>query len=126
MLIRWICNSQAYGLSSTANKFNDKPEDEVFFGRMLLKPMTPEQLFESIMTATESKLSRNKDAAAAKKQAWLKMLIVNFGNDEGEEASYSGTVVQALLLMNGKDINDQIMAKDGTVASALRQPGAGS
>ena len=124
VLIRWICNSQAYGLASAANKYNDKPEDEVFFPRMQLKPMTPEQLFESVLVATESKLPKNKEALLAKKRAWLDKLIVNFGNDEGEEASYSGTVVQALLLMNGKDINDQIMAKDGTVASALRQSNA--
>ena len=119
MLIRWICNSQAYGLSTVANKYNDKPEDEVFFARMLLKPMTPEQLFESLMTATESKVAKNKEELKAKKKAWLDQLIVNFGNDEGEEGGYSGTVVQALLLMNGQDINAEIMSKEGTVAYAL-------
>jgi hypothetical protein len=121
MLIRWICNSQAYGLSSTANRFNDKPEDEVFFPRMLLKPMSPEQLFESILTATESKAAQNKEQLLTRKRAFLNKLIVNFGNDEGEEASYTGTVVQALLLMNGKEINEEINSKDGTVRSALVQ-----
>ena len=29
----------------------------------------------------------------------------DFGNDEGEEGTFSGTVVQALMLMNGNDIN---------------------
>jgi Protein of unknown function (DUF1553)/Protein of unknown function (DUF1549) len=120
VLIRWICNSQAYGLKTTANKYNDKPDDEVFFARMLLKPMTPEQLFESMMTAAESKVAKNKEEHRAKKKAWLDKLIVNFGNDEGEEGGYSGTVIQALLLMNGKEINEEIMAKDGTVASAMR------
>ena len=48
--------------------------------------------------------------------------MVNFGNDEGEEGTFNGTVVQALMLMNGKDINDAIMdKKDGTVAAALRE-----
>src|SRR5262249_30612916 len=51
-LIRWICNSDAYQLSSVANKTNDKPEAESFFSRMLLKSMSPEQLFESLMVAT--------------------------------------------------------------------------
>lgn len=120
-LIRWICNSQAYGLKTTANKYNDKPDDEVFFARMLLKPMTPEQLFESLMTAAESKIAKNKEEHRAKKKAWLDQLIVNFGNDEGEEGGYSGTVIQALLLMNGQEINAEIMAKDGTVAAALRE-----
>ncbi len=123
VLIRWICNSQAYGLKSTANKYNDTPEDEVFFARMLLKPMTPEQLFESLMTATESKVKQNKEDHKAKKKAWLDTLIVNFGNDEGEEGSFNGTVIQALLLMNGQDINNEIMSKDGAVASAVREYG---
>jgi hypothetical protein len=122
-VIRWICNSQAYGLSSIANKYNDKPEDEVFFGRMLLKPMTPEELFESLMTATESKVAKNKEELKAKKKAWLDLLIVNFGNDEGEEGNFNGTVVQALLLMNGQDINAEIMSKEGTVAYALGTKG---
>jgi hypothetical protein len=124
VLARWICNSQAYGLKTTANKYNEKPEDEVFFARMLLKPMTPEQLFESLMTACESKVAKNKEELRTKKKAWLDKLIVNFGNDEGEEGSFSGTVVQALILMNGADINAEIMGKEGTVAAALREKGA--
>jgi Protein of unknown function (DUF1549)/Protein of unknown function (DUF1553) len=123
VLIRWICNSQAYGLSTITNKYNDKPDDEVFFARMLLKPMTPEQLFESLMTATESKIAKNKEELREKKKAWLDQLIVNFGNDEGEEASYSGTVVQALLLMNGQDINAEIMGREGTVSYAIAARG---
>jgi len=124
VLVRWICNSLAYGLKAQTNKYNDKVEDEVFFSRMLLKPMTPEQLFESLMTACESKVAKNKEELRAKKADWLKQLIVNFGNDEGEEGSFSGTVVQALILINGKEINDEIMSKDGTVAAALREKGA--
>ena len=44
----------------------------------------------------------------SKRETWFKKLVVNFGNDEGEEGSYSGTVIQALLLMNGQDINNAI------------------
>jgi Protein of unknown function (DUF1549)/Protein of unknown function (DUF1553) len=119
-LVRWVCNSRAYGLSSVANKYNDKPEDEVFFARMLLKPMNPEQLFESLMTATQAKVNQNKDEKRAARKGWLDKLVVNFGNDEGEEGSFNGTVVQALLLMNGEDINKAVMdQKDGTVAYVL-------
>ena len=57
-LIRWICNSRAYSLASVANKTNDKPEDEVFFSRMLLKSMSPEQLFDSLMVATQAKVAQ--------------------------------------------------------------------
>jgi hypothetical protein len=118
-LVRWICNSRAYGLSSVANKGNDKTEDEVFFARMLLKPMTPEQLFDSLMTATAR--TQNLTERKAAREDWLSKLVVNFGNDEGEEGTYNGTVVQALMLMNGPDINAAITdQKDGTVAKVLQ------
>ncbi len=119
-LIRWICNSQAYGLSSKANMWNDESDDEVFFARMLLKSMTPEQLFDSLMTATASKISGDKAARHALREKWLDKLVLNFGNDEGEEGTFSGTVVQALMLMNGEDINQAIMdQKVGTVANVF-------
>ena len=59
-LMRWICNSQAYGLSSKTNVTNDSVardgEDhtgaELFFPRVMAKAMSPEQLFDSLMTAT--------------------------------------------------------------------------
>lgn len=121
VLIRWICNSKAYGLSSVATPKNDKVEDEVFFPRMLLKAMTPEQLFESLMVATEAKVGQTKESKAEKRQEWLDRLIQNFGDDEGNEGSYSGTVVQALLLMNGRDINDAINDQEnGTVAHVIK------
>ncbi len=118
-IIRWICNSKAYGLSSASNATNDKPEDEAFFARMLLKPMTPEQLFDSLMTATAAKAAQGKEARAKLRDTWLEKLIVNFGDDEGNEGSFNGTVVQALMLMNGKDINEAIMDKDAGTASVV-------
>jgi hypothetical protein len=120
-VIRWICNSRPYGLTSVSNRFNDKMEDETLFARMLLKPMTPEQMFDSLMTATQAKINQSKDDKRALRADWLSLLSSNFGNDEGEESSYSGTVVQALLLMNGVDLNKAIMDKEnGTVAVVLK------
>src|SRR5262245_22818458 len=120
-LIRWICNSRAYGLSSVANPTNDKPDDEPFFARMLMKSMTPEQLFESLMVATQAKVAQTKESRMALKQEWLDKLIVNFGDDEGNEGSFNGTVVQALMLMNGQDLNTAVMDKDnGTVAAVIK------
>jgi hypothetical protein len=122
VLIRWICNSKAYGLSSAANSTNDKPEDEAYFSRMLLKTMTPEQLFESIMTATEAKAGQKKVTKDDLRAKWMNKLIVNFGDDEGNEGSFNGTVVQALMLMNGADINTAIMDdKAGTAAMVMKQ-----
>jgi hypothetical protein len=126
-LIRWICNSQAYGLSSRANKWNDKTEDETLFARMLLKPLSPEAMFASVTVAThprwQSYSNDVKQEKLAGGKAWYKQLVDNFGNDEGEEGSYTGTVIQALLLMNGQETNNALTDKDGTVSYVEKKRG---
>lgn len=123
-LIRWICNSEAYNLSSVANKTNEKADTEPFFSRMLLKAMSPEQLFESLMTATQAEQAETKDAKKNLRENWMKNLIVNFGDDEGNEVTFNGTVVQALILMNGKEINEAISnPTKGTVATVCHAHG---
>jgi hypothetical protein len=124
-LIRWICNSEAYNLSSVANKTNEKSDAEPFFSRMLLKAMSPEQLFESLMTATQAEAAETREAKKKLREEWMNKLIVNFGDDEGNEVTFNGTVVQALILMNGKEINAAICNPNkGTVAGvALKHRG---
>jgi len=121
-LIRWIANSQGYQLSSAANKTNEKPENDVLFSRMLLKSMSPETLFESLMTATLP--PQSKDAKKDLRNKWLGELITNFGDDEGNEVSYNGTIVQALMMMNGADLNGAIApsaAGEGLVAGLVKK-----
>jgi hypothetical protein len=119
-LIRWIAHSNAYHLSYVANNTNDKPEHETLFSRMLMKSMTPEQLFESLMLATNSEAAESKDGKKQLKDKWLGALINNFGDDEGNEVNFNGTIVQALMMMNGKEINEAISRKDkGAVAVAM-------
>jgi hypothetical protein len=97
----------------------------VFFSRMLLKSMGPEQLFESLMIATMAKAgTQSKEARQALREQWLNKLVSNFGDDEGNELNFNGTVVQALMLMNGQDINNAIMDREnGTVAHVLKAYG---
>jgi hypothetical protein len=122
-LMRWICNSRVYGLSSVANPTNDKPDAEPYFARVLQRVMTPEQLFDSIMTATQAKIGKGgREDRIKAREAWLEKLVLNFGDDEGNEVTFNGTVVQALLLMNGQELNQAIMDKDhGTVANVLKR-----
>ena len=119
-LIRWICNSNPYNLSYVANRTNDKPEHEALFSRMIMKAMSPEQLLESLMTAAKLEGAESQTAKKKVKDQWLNALITNFGDDEGNEVNFNGTVVQALMMMNGKDINDAIARKEkGAVAQAI-------
>jgi hypothetical protein len=118
-LIRWICNSDAYHLSYVGNKTNEKQETDGLFSRMQLKSMSPEQLFESLMVATKAEAAESKDGKRQLRERWLDNLVSNFGDDEGNEVNFNGTVVQALLMMNGDDINAAITRKDkGAVSMA--------
>jgi Protein of unknown function (DUF1549)/Protein of unknown function (DUF1553) len=105
-LIRWICNSEAYNLTCVANKSNEKPEQDVLFSRTLLKALTPEQLFESLIKATQP--PGNVEAKKELKGKFMDALVSNFGDDEGNEVNYNGTIVQALMLMNGGELNSAI------------------
>jgi hypothetical protein len=121
-LISWICNSNAYSLSCVANKTNDKPENEALFSRMLLKAQSPETLFESLMVASQSEAAKEKEGKKELRERWMNNLISNFGDDEGNEVVFNATVVQALLMMNGQDLNEAISPKEkdkGTVAVAF-------
>jgi Protein of unknown function (DUF1549)/Protein of unknown function (DUF1553) len=117
-LIRWICNSNAYQLSCVANKSNEKPDAEPLFSRMLLKAMSPETLFDSLMVATRAggdmdKLETDKkEAVKDLRNRFLDSLIANFGDDEGNEVVFNATVVQALLMMNSNEINELIAPKE--------------
>ncbi len=123
-MIRWICNSNAYNLSCVANSTNDSPDKDVLFSRMLLKSMSPEQLFESLMTATKAEAGESKQGRKDAKAKWLDTLIGGFGDDEGNEVNFNGTIVQALLMMNGGDINNAISREDkGTVALLMKEHG---
>jgi hypothetical protein len=121
-LIRWITLSKPYQLAAVANRTNATTDAEPFFSRMLLKAMSPEQLFESIMTATMYEAGTGKDARRNLRNEWMNRLINNFGDDEGNEVSFNGTVVQALLMMNGNDINAAIGdGSKGAIAEAFRK-----
>jgi hypothetical protein len=118
-LIRWIAHSKAYHLSYVANASNDKPEHEALFSRMIMKALSPEQLIESLLTATKAEQAETPKAKDALRKQWLRKLVANFGDDEGNEVNFNGTIVQALLMMNGKDINEAIARPTGTVGLAI-------
>jgi hypothetical protein len=120
-LLYWICTSEPYNLSSVANTTNDKAELDVFFSRMLLKALSPEQLFESLSVATEGQVLAYSKERQQKREDWMKKLVVNFGDDEGNEVTFNGTLIQALMMMNGKELGEAIKNKDrGTVAESMR------
>jgi hypothetical protein len=98
-LIRWVTSSKAYHVSSRMTPDNDK--DDVLYSHFLVRPMEPEQLFDSLITATSAHKTAG-DAPERQRQSWLDQFVVTFANDEaGETSNFSGTIPQSLMMMNG-------------------------
>jgi hypothetical protein len=119
-LMRWIVSSRAYQLTSVATK--DNVQDDSLFSHMALKPMTPEQLFDSLIAASNA----HKDGGSAEsdelRRRWLGQFLFTFGNDEGEEgSSFQGTIPQALMMMNGEAMARATSSRPGTTLARLKE-----
>ncbi len=117
-LIRWIMNSDAYSLTSAATKDNEK--DETLFTHMNLKPMTPEQLFDSLIVATAAHKVGGGEDTSKRRDQWLGQFVITFANDEGEESlNFQGTIPQALMMMNGELMEKAVGGKAGSFLADL-------
>jgi hypothetical protein len=105
-LVRWIVLSKPYALSSkgTAKNAKDDPTlgEKPKFSRFYLRQMRAEDLYESLLTATEADRSRAAEVAAKKKDEWLGQFIIAFGTDEGDDSTtFNGSIAQVLMMFNG-------------------------
>ena len=122
-LCRWIMTSRAYQLSSFQTKAGTK--DEGLFSQMQLKPMTPEQLFDSLLTATNAQRAGSGDPDHRKRDAWMRQFLFTFANDETEEStSFQGTIPQALMMMNGELMNEALSGKPGSFLCDVIEQGS--
>ncbi|HEX5445593.1 MAG TPA: DUF1549 domain-containing protein [Pirellulales bacterium] len=106
-LMRWIVLSRPYGLSSrvTARNRKDDPTlgEKPLFSRFYLRQMRVEELYESLLVATEAQNTENRDKREATKNKWLEQFTVAFGTDDnGETTTFNGTIPQTLMMMNGE------------------------
>lgn len=106
-LITWIVLSEPYSLSAKftpKNKMDDpalgeKPQ----FSHFYLRQMRAEELYESLLIATQvDKVRGNREAQAAARGQWLQQFTIAFGTDEGDDTTtFNGTIPQALMMFNG-------------------------
>lgn len=118
-LVRWITSSLPYNLTSSSIKDNEK--DETLFSHMMLKPMTPEQLFDSLLVATAAHKAGGDANVDRTRRQWLNQFIFAFANDEAEEtSSFQGTIPQALMMMNGPLMEKAVGGKPGSYLATVR------
>jgi Protein of unknown function (DUF1549)/Protein of unknown function (DUF1553) len=121
-LIRWIANSEAYNLTSrfNAGNSNDNPGagEMPLFSHLYLKSMSAEQLYDSLIVATNAHKSGtgNWEQAESKRQQWMQQFVQAFGTDENDESSsFDGTIPQALMMMNGELMQSALAGAKGSV-----------
>lgn len=118
-VIRWYVLSRPYSLSSRIETGNreDEPANGAppQFSRFYVRQMQPEQLFESLLVATEAVNTVNEDQRNRMKQRWLRQFNTAFGTDDsGEATSFNGSITQVLTMMNGELIRRASSTENGS------------
>ncbi len=126
-LIRWIVGSEAYNLTSmTLPGAHGNEKDETLFSHMALKPMTPEQLFDSLLVATAAHKVGGFEDTDSRRSVWMGQFQFAFANDEGEEgSSFQGTIPQALMMMNGDLMHRAVGGQPGSFLVDLLETARG-
>ena len=102
---------------TTGNATDDPASGQTpLFSRVYVKPFTAEQLYDSLLVATEAhKAGRNFEQSEKQRDEWLGQFVRTFGTDENDEASsFNGTVPQALVMMNGELVRNALSGANGS------------
>jgi len=105
-LITWITLSRPYGLQAVLGRGNQVDDPSIGempkFSRFYLRQMSAEQLYQSMITATDAAAAGSYEQQETQRRRWLEQFVVAFGTDEGDEATtFNGSIPQALMLFNG-------------------------
>ena len=128
-LMRWIVLSEAYGLSSrvaTSNAADDPlVGEQPMFSRFYVRQMHAEQLYESLLTATQADRARSGEEAAKAKDEWLSQFVIAFGTDEGDDATmFNGSIPQVLMMFNGDLVKAATAIGGGSFLDAVATGGS--
>jgi len=130
-MIRTICATEAYSLGSQFND-NNKSDDPAagempLFSHMYLKSMQAEQLYDSLIVASNAHQSGRGgwSAQEEQRQKWMQQFIVAYENDENDESTtFNGTIPQALMMMNSELIEKACSIERGSfLFESMSKPG---
>lgn len=130
-LMRWIALSDAWQRTSAPVESNidDAPSTGTtpLFSRVYSRLMGPEEVYDSIRIAIRS-VSRKPVSSSIgtdHRRQWVQQFVESYGTDENDERlEFGGNISQAMLMMNGEDIETAIpLAVHSLVTStAERRP----
>jgi hypothetical protein len=130
-LTRWIVLSEPYALSS---KFGprlgnaaDDPQTGTppLFSHFYVRQMLPEQLYDSLLVATDAHLAETTYAEQQRlKDQWMRQFTIIFGTDENDEATtFDGTIAQTLVMMNGDLTRQAVSGRSGSFLADVYHDG---
>ena len=127
-LITWITLSRPYSLSPVLGSNNEIDDPSIGempkFSRFYLRQMSAEQLYQSMLTATDASSSGSYEKQEQERRRWLSQFVVAFGTDEGDEATtFNGSIPQALMLFNGELTKKATDSGRGTYIDRLSSSG---
>jgi len=127
-LITWITLSRSYNLAPILGSNNEIDDPSIGempkFSRFYLRQMSAEQLYQSLVTATDASSQGSYEQQEQQRNRWLQQFVVAFGTDEGDEATtFNGSIPQALMLFNGDLTKKAISTANGGFLDRLSKTG---
>lgn len=115
-LTRWICTCKAYSLGSR-HRAKENKDAQGFFTTMIVKPLTPDQIFDSLLTLTEIHKAGKAENTEKERSEFRKQIRDTFIGDQEQTGApkFNGTITQSLMLMNSPIIIRATSATPGTM-----------
>ncbi|MBL8818879.1 MAG: DUF1553 domain-containing protein [Planctomyces sp.] len=115
-LMYWIASTDAWQRSSTrVAGTEDIPENGELplFSRVYPRHLDPEEVYDSIRVAIRSVSGQPLESSVGTehRREWVKQFVESYGTDENDERlGFDGNIPQALMMMNGQDLEVAIPA----------------
>jgi hypothetical protein len=121
-LIRSICATDAYQRASVLEPGNSSDDpttgSPALFSRVYLKPLSAEELYDSLLVATRAKASARTDwnNVGRRRQDWVRQFVYSYATEDHEESALpAGSVSQALTMMNDRIVEGALAIEPGTL-----------
>ena len=122
LILRWLLNTivstRAYGL--TSKRSHPSQDDPTQFARATLRGLTPQQLFDSLVTATgyapRTDPTRGFSPVSTSARGEF---VAKFSGANDRPTEVQTSILQALTLMNGKVMSDSTSVKDSETLAAV-------
>ena len=118
IVIRGIVSSRAYNLSS--KRSHSSQDDPRRFARMNMKGLTAHQIYDSFATATGIKQTIPRNQAYFDQQGQFgRSIFHNLFPETARPTETQTSILQALMMMNGKLIADQTSLDKSEILAAV-------